>query len=190
MNASNGVAAFSGLTITTAGSGYTIQASSSGLSSATTSAITVTPAAATQLVITTEPPPTVKVSGAFGLAVSIEDEYGNVVTSASNTVKVALDNNPSGAKLGGTTSVKASKGIATFSGLTINKTSNDYTLELTSSGLSSAVTSGINVTTSGDSVAVAGTPVTGAPDPLLAPLVLDSPDLWGTAGLKKRTTWH
>jgi hypothetical protein len=36
-------------------------------------AITVTPAAATQLVITTEPPSTVKVSTGFGLQASIED---------------------------------------------------------------------------------------------------------------------
>ena len=117
---------------------------------------------------------------------SVEDQYGNVVTSATNTVKVALDNNPGGAKLGGTTSMKASNGVATFSGLTINKTGNGYTLELTSSGLASAVTSGINVTTSGDSVTVTGSPAASAPDPLLAPLVFDSPGFLDSLGLKKR----
>ena len=48
---------------------------------------------------------------------------------------MALDNNPGGAKLGGTLSVKASNGVATFSGLTLNKVGTGYTLQLTSSGL-------------------------------------------------------
>ena len=50
--ANEGVANFSGLTLTKAASGYTLGVSSSGLGRATSSAITVTPAAATQLVIT------------------------------------------------------------------------------------------------------------------------------------------
>ena len=65
------------------------------------------------------------------------------LTSANNTVKLALANNPTGAKLGGTLSVKASKGVATFSGLTLNKVGSGYTLQLTSSGLTSAVTNSI-----------------------------------------------
>ena len=83
MTASNGVATFSGLTLTTAASGYTLQASSSGLSGATTSAITVTPAAATQVVIAEQPPASVVVNASFGLIATIEDAYGNVVTSAT-----------------------------------------------------------------------------------------------------------
>ena len=65
-----------------------------------TNAITVTPAAATQLVITQQPPATVKVNSAFGLQASIEDQYGNVVTTATNTVSVAFANNPTGATAG------------------------------------------------------------------------------------------
>ena len=75
--------AFSGLTLTTAASGYTLRVSSSGLSGATSSAIAVTPAAATQLVITQQPPSSVVVNSGFGLQAAIEDAYGNVVTSAS-----------------------------------------------------------------------------------------------------------
>ena len=85
--------------------------------------------------ITQQPPASVVVNAGFGLIAAIEDAYGNVETSASSTVKVALDNNPAGAKLGGTLSVKASKGVATFSGLTLNKVGTGYTLQLTSSGL-------------------------------------------------------
>ena len=49
---------------------------------------------------------------------------------------MALDNNPTGAKLGGTLTVAASKGVATFSGLTLNKVGSGYTLQLTNSNLS------------------------------------------------------
>ena len=151
-----GVAYFSGLTLTKAASGYTLQASSSGLTAATSGAVNVTPAAAAKVAITEQPPATVAVNGSFGLTATIEDAYGNVVTSASNTVKVALSNNPTGAKLGGTLSEKASNGMATFSGLTINKVGSGYTLQLTSSGLSSAVTNAFNVTKTGtSSVAIA-----------------------------------
>ena len=48
--ASNGVATFSDLSLTTAASGYTLDLSASGLGAGVTSAITVTPAAATQVV--------------------------------------------------------------------------------------------------------------------------------------------
>jgi hypothetical protein len=184
--ASNGIATFSGLTLTTAASGYTLDVSSSGLGSATTSAVTVTPAAATQVVITQQPPANVVVSTGFGLQASIEDAYGNVETSASNTVKVALDNNPGGAKLGGTLSVKASKGVATFSGLTLNKVGSGYTLQVSSSGLGSATTSPITVTSTAASSALATPAVSSAPDPLFAPLVLDSPEFLDSLGLKKR----
>ena len=110
VTASGGVATFSGLTLTKAASGYTLQVSGSGVDSVTTSAITVTPAAATQLVITQQPPATVKVSTPFSMQASIEDAYGNVVTTASGTVSVAFANNPTGATLGGTLSVTAQPG--------------------------------------------------------------------------------
>jgi hypothetical protein len=82
----------------------------------------------------------------FGLVVVIEDAYGNVVTSANNTVTVALANNPTGAKLGGTLSVKAKNGVVTFSGLSLNKRGSGTTLKLSSTGLTAATTTAITVT--------------------------------------------
>ena len=124
MNASNGVATFSGLTNHDRG----LRLHDPGLQQRACQCdlerLHRDPGGRQPVADHTEPPAVVKVSGAFGLAVSVEDQYGNVVTSATNTVKVALDNNPGGAKLGGTTSMKASNGVATFSGLTINKTGN------------------------------------------------------------------
>ena len=174
--ASNGVATFSGLTLNKAATGYTLDASASGLGEGITNAITVTPAAASQLVITTEPPATVKLNGAFSLQVSIEDAYGNVVTTANNTVRAAFANNPTGATLGGTLSVAASQGVAVFSNLTINKVGNGYTLQVSSTGFTSAASTAIDVTKKGDSIA--GSPPVGssAVNPVLGPLVFDSPD--------------
>ncbi len=146
----------------------------------------MTPAAATQEVITQQPPASVVVNTGFGLQASVEDAYGNVVTSASNTVKLALANNPTGAKLGGTLSVKASKGVATFSGLTLNKVGTGYTLALSSSGLTGATSSPITVTSTGADIVLSAPRGTGAPNSLLAPLVLDSPDFLDSLGLKKR----
>ncbi len=191
VTASGGVATFSGLTLNKAASGYTLLVSSSGLGEGVSSAITVTPAAATQLVITTQPPATVKLNNSFGLQASIEDQYGNVVTTDTNAVTVAFANNPTGATLSGTLSVAASEGVATFSGLKINKTGSGYTLKVASSGVSSAVSSAINVTKTGNAIAApAVTAGTSAPDALLAPLVFDSPGFLDSMKLKKhaRTT--
>ena len=127
----------------------------------------MTPAAAAQLVITEQPPASVVKSAAFGLQATIEDAYGNVVTSAADTMKVALDNNLGGAKLGGTLSMTSSGGVATFSGLTLNKAGSGYTLEVTSKGLTTAVTSGITVTSNSADVILAPPAGTGTPDALL-----------------------
>jgi streptogramin lyase len=186
--ASNGITTFSGLTLTTAASGYTLFVSGGGYGWGVTNAITVTPAAPSHLLITTEPPATVKLNGSFGLQASIEDQYGNVVTTDTNTVKVAFASNPTGATLSGTLSVAASQGVATFSGLGINKTGTGYTLQVTSSGLSSADSSAIDVTNTGKAIATPPAPTgTTAPDALLAPLVFDSPGFLDSLVFKKRT---
>jgi hypothetical protein len=182
--ATQGVAMFTGLTLNNASSGYTIQVSSGVLTFATTTAIKVIPGPAVQVVITEQPPSSVKVNTGFGLQAAIEDAYGNVVSIATQTVKVALGNNPAGGKLGGTLSEKANDGLATFSGLTINKAASGYTLQVTCGSLAPATTNAITVTSSSSVVPAA---VGGAPDVLLAPLVFDSPDLWDGVALNKRS---
>src|SRR5262249_34124170 len=61
-----GVAPFAGLTLDKAGTGYTLLVTSPGLGAATTDLFAVTPAAATQLVVTTQPP-AVLVASKFNL---------------------------------------------------------------------------------------------------------------------------
>ena len=96
--------------------------------------------------VTQQPPASVTAGSPFGLTVEAEDSSGNLDSSFNGTVTVALANNPGGATLGGTLSVTASNGVATFSGLTLNKAASGYTLLVSSSGLDSATTGAITVT--------------------------------------------
>ena len=145
MTASGGVADFSGLTLTTAASSYTIVISSTGLADATTTAVNVSAATASQVVITQQPPASVIANKGFGLQATIEDPYGNIETSDNAGVTVALASNPGGATLGGTLSANASEGVANFSALTLDSVGSGYTLQVSSSGLTSATTDPITV---------------------------------------------
>ena len=104
----------------------------------------MTPAAATQLVVTAQPPD-VEVGSGFGLVVSAEDPFGNVDPTFDGSVAVALLNNPGGATLGGTLIVTAQSGVATFSGLTLDQPGTGYTLQVSSNGLTAATTNAFNV---------------------------------------------
>ena len=140
-----GVATFSALTVDTAAGGYTFQASSNGLASATTGPVEVTPGAATQLVVTVQPPATLGAGAGFGLTVAAEDRFGELATGYTGTVTLALANNPGAAAIGGSVTVATVGGVATFAGLTLNKGGQGYTVQATSNGLSQATTNGIGV---------------------------------------------
>jgi streptogramin lyase len=137
-----GVAGFSGLYVTKAGSGYSIVAATSGATPVATSTFNVVPAAATHLAIVSQPPGTITVGDSFGLQVGAYDQFGNFATSFNGNVTVVLGNNPGGASLGGATTVAANQGVATFSGLSLNKTGNGYSLAALSTGLSGTVSTG------------------------------------------------
>ena len=142
--AAGGFATFSSLSLNEVG-GYILAASGSGLAAVTTSSINVVPGAATQLVITTPPPSTVAAGIAFGLTVTAEDAEGNVATGFSGSVTAGLATNPGGSTLSGTTTLSTASGVAIFSGMSLNKVGAGYTLSLTSSSLTSAISSDITV---------------------------------------------
>ena len=159
--ATNGVAVFHGLSINTASTGYTLQATGVGMTAATTDFINVTPGPATELAVTAEPPGAVAIDSSFGLSVAAEDVYGNLDTSYGGSVTLVLDNNPGAGVLGGTTTITAVRGIASFAGLTINMASTDDTLQATSSGLTSTTTSTFHVTPPATQLVVTSQPPTG-----------------------------
>ncbi len=90
------------------------------------------------IVITSPPPTTVALGASFGLTAKLETSLGQVVTSFNGNMTVDLTANPGGAVLGGTATVRASSGVAVFSGLSLNKPGIGYQLEATSGGTYSA----------------------------------------------------
>ena len=141
-NATNPTSAtFSGLTLNKIGSGYTIEASSGKLTSATTTGITVTPALATQLVIQPNggpPPATVSAGQSFQMIVDAEDQFGNLVASFNSPVVITSPTNIAG------TPAMVNNGVATFT-LTID-TAGTYQIKAASTGLSSVTSSSVTVT--------------------------------------------
>ena len=105
----------------------------------------MTPAAASHLVVTSQPPASVQAGIGFGLIIVVEDAFGNVVTNFSGSVTLALGSNPGQSTLGGTLKVTVKNGVATFSGLTLNKAGTGYTLRATSGSLTSATTNAFKV---------------------------------------------
>ncbi len=177
-----GIATFSTTILDTAGN-YTFTATdtttgdtgftSTGASGTTT----ISPAGASKLVFSTAPPATGTAGTALTtLKVSVEDLYGNLITTGTglgDTLKVSVSTGPTGGVFtgGSTTSVAASNGTATFSNLVLN-TSGTYTFTATD-------------TTPGDTgftaaPASAGTVVNSGPGTKLVYFV--SPPATGTAG--------
>jgi hypothetical protein len=135
----NGVATFSNLILGTPGS-YTLTAASSGLTSATSSGITIGAGAAAKLVFSSNPPSSGAAGTAFGAVVQVQDASGNVVTSSTASVTISS----TAAGVSGTTTVAAVNGVATFSNLILG-TPGSYTLSAASSGLTSATSTGITI---------------------------------------------
>jgi alpha-tubulin suppressor-like RCC1 family protein len=104
------------------------------------------PTAATQLAFTAQP--TTSTAGqALSPAVEVEvrDASGNRVTSARDAVTLAFAANPGGGTLAGTKTVAAVNGIASFSGLWIDKAAAGYTLTATATPLASATSAAFTI---------------------------------------------
>ena len=133
-----------------AGLGYNFQVTDltdpSTVTLTTTNGINVFAGAATQIVLTSEPPATMIAGTAFGLTALAEDPYNNVDTTFGNGVSVAIQTNPGSSTLGGTVNIFADKGHISFNGLSLNKVGTGYTLIVSAIGLSPATTTGIAIT--------------------------------------------
>jgi hypothetical protein len=137
----NGIAAFSNLTLSTVGS-YTLLATSSGLTSATSASFSVDAPAKLAFLVQ----PTNALTGAAispAVQVAVQDANGNTVTAATNPVTLAL---AAGTGLGGTLTVTPQNGVATFNNLTLGS-AGTYMLVASSSGLTSATSVSFTVTT-------------------------------------------
>lgn len=106
--------------------------------------------AASQLAFSTQPS-----NAGGGIAISppvtvqLSDAYGNIATSSTATVTLAIGTNPGGGTLSGTLSVAADNGVATFNDLSIDKAGTGYTLAASSPGLTGATSASFDITSSG-----------------------------------------
>ncbi|MBP2648347.1 MAG: Peptidase families and domain protein [Gemmatimonadetes bacterium] len=155
VNAVDGIATFSTLTVNRSGEGYTLTAAATGLSGATSAPFSITAGPADRVAFLVQPSTTAAGAGISpAVQVEVRDALGNRVTASSASVTVALGSNPGSATLGGTLDVSAVNGVATFSGLTIDRAANGYSLVATSAGLSAATSAAFNVNP-GDPAALA-----------------------------------
>jgi uncharacterized repeat protein (TIGR03803 family) len=144
VKAVKGVATFTGLSMKIAGA-YTLKATAGSAFADVSQSITITPAAAAKLVFAQQP-----TTGTHGVALSpvfivdVEDAFGNIVTASSASIVLALSSNPAGGVLGGTLTIKAVKGIATFGAQTLSK-AGTYTVKATSGSLTAAVSKNVVV---------------------------------------------
>jgi hypothetical protein len=139
-----GVAAFSNLVLTKAGS-YTTKAADGSLTAVTSTAFTVAAATASKVIFTTSPTSGSVNTALSAIAVSVEDAFGNIVTTDKSTVTISVSSGVSGAALSGTLAVAASSGVAKFSTLKLSK-SGSYTLKAVDGSLTSAVSMAIKIT--------------------------------------------
>jgi hypothetical protein len=141
VEAASGVSTFSGLSIDKVGTGYTLTATSGTLTAATSAAFTITPGTATQLIFTQQPSNTVAAETVTpAVSVTVQDDYGNTVASYATVVSLAIGTNPGGGTLTGGDAVAPVAGVATFAGLSIDKSGPGYTLQAASDGLSQTST--------------------------------------------------
>jgi hypothetical protein len=150
--AAGGVATFNNLSIDQAGS-YGLTASAAGVGgTATSNSFNITAGTASQLAFTLQPTNTPGADAMANVAVAVEDQYGNTVTTDSSSVTLTLNPAASGGGgvLSGPATASASGGVATFSGLSIVNASNasysaagtGYTLTASETDNGTALTTG------------------------------------------------
>jgi Tol biopolymer transport system component/subtilisin family serine protease len=126
----------------------TITAASIGLASGTQQE-TITVRIATKLAFTTQPAGAVAgVPFIAQPAVTIQDAGGNTVTNsiASVILTITSGTGTDSAVLSGTIMISAVNGVATFSGLSIDKVGTEYTLTASSGSLTPSTSQAFNVT--------------------------------------------
>lgn len=79
------------------------------------------------------------------IQVALTNADGSVATAYTNTITLGIDTDPADVSLGGTTSVAAVDGVATFSGVSLSHAGTNYRLDATSPGLTTVVSTDFDV---------------------------------------------
>jgi hypothetical protein len=140
------VATFTTLTINRTGAGYTLVASATGVTSTTSAPFDITPGVATQLAFTVQPTTTAAGAGITpALQVTAQDAQGNTATAFTGSVSLALLSNPWGGVLTGGGAVTAVAGVATFPGVSVNRTGYGYQLTAAAIGLTNGISAAFEI---------------------------------------------
>jgi alpha-tubulin suppressor-like RCC1 family protein len=148
-----GVATFSGLSIDSVGTAYTLTATATGLTSAASTTFTITVAPAVKLGYSVQPRDTVAgvvLASPTGVRVAVQDSLGNTVTTVaatSVTVAIASGTGKTGANLRGPKTLSTSSGVVSFTGLSIDSAASGYRLAATATGLTSTTSNSFSITT-------------------------------------------
>jgi hypothetical protein len=139
INAVNGSATFSGLSINKTGI-YEIEATSPNVVPVDTLAFNVLPSAATHMAILSQPTSFWQFSSmTSSIVVLLEDQFDDEVLGSGVPVTLSVNTGPIGGVLTGKTTVTTLDGAATFSGISAN-IPGTYTLTVSSNGFQSVVT--------------------------------------------------
>jgi len=145
-NSVAGLATFADLSIDTVGTGYTLVASSTGLTGATSTAFNILALPASRLVFVQQPTDTVvNTSITPSVSVRLENSVGELVATSGVAITLAIGTNPASGTLFGTVTQNTVNGVATFPGLSIDQVGNGYTLTAASTGLTGAVSNTFNI---------------------------------------------
>jgi hypothetical protein len=120
-------------------------------------------APATRLVVITSPPAQVAAGQAFGLTVAAEDASGKLDPTITGSVALALADNPGGGSLLGNMTAVLNNGVATFTGLTLDRAGTGYALQVSSGASPPSTTPPFNVTAAAATQLV----VTSPPPPVI-----------------------
>ncbi|HUO07808.1 MAG TPA: choice-of-anchor tandem repeat GloVer-containing protein [Phycisphaerae bacterium] len=153
----NGIATFSNLSLQAAGA-YTLAANNGLLPAATSNPFSITPAAASQLILTSTPTSTTA-GPLHTLTVTLEDPYGNIVTTDQSNITLSLNGNGT---LLGTVTVPAINGVATFNTLAIH-TPGSFSITASDGALPTATTTSFTITPAAASELVFLSQPTGGP---------------------------
>src|SRR5439155_188256 len=142
-----GVATFGDLSVDKAGTGYTLTAAATGLTTPTSAVFNVSAGGATHLVFAVQPSTTTAGAAvAPAVQVAAQDAQGNTATPFTGSIGLAIVSNPGGGTLAGTTSVAAVSGVATFANVSIDKVGTGYTLAASATGPAGATSTAFNIT--------------------------------------------
>lgn len=132
VNAINGVATFTNLSIGRAGSAYHLVANAGGIQ-ATSAAFNISAAAVATIAFVAQPQNTVAGASIAPVSMQLLDGNGNVVPTNA-AVTLTLTGGPGGVSLVTPATANAVNGVATFSNLSITRKGSAYQLVATASG--------------------------------------------------------